>query len=303
MLSRQLERYRDVTRVWAQQRVAVKFIAARKERELSECTAKIAALLSEREEVEKQFSIVYNKVTSVLSDQLQEVETMVATRKAALEESLEEERQMAETIVDVETENDSLRRSLDATVTQLSTMRAHAKHAQGEPAAPERKDVQRKPDLFTKRTEALQAHIASAEKALSCERSRSAKLEAFISQVAASDGDFMVDARLRREAGALISAAARVRAEQGASSRGRLRSKSPFKGRVCAACDEEAWLQWKHPRSCSPDRCPSVEREERSAQSGVSRDRANEDYCSQAERLRWFAQTAGGWDRNVSISG
>jgi len=85
---------------------------------------------------------------------------------------------------------------------------------------------------------ATQIQIMKAQEELNLQRANSARLEEFVKKVAlGTDGGYLLDKDTKREAAALLAAAARMR-DGRPKSPPRRQYPDPFFGRKCVACDE-----------------------------------------------------------------
>jgi chromosome segregation ATPase len=220
ILSRQLERHRDLLPAWVEQRNAVRIIVGRVQRELQKRSADIEKLLSEREQIEKFYTQKYDALVRGLSREQEQAASNAQAKKRELDRSLKLEHEVTHELVAQERKVEKLRSTLDQTVSQLESVQTDMQKYQEEKR---RQDAQRSShqvpselEIARSRIEVLtkerdikvaekhstQAAIDKARYQLVQQRMQSAKMEDFLRRLlqSGSAAQYVLDPTTKRDA-------------------------------------------------------------------------------------------------------
>lgn len=234
--ARQLERYRDLTMAWSEQRMAAKAVVLRAERELVRQDEELTVRLAAKEQVidtyKKKLGAMYRGMCGKL-DAMREEKTRI---ERELVESVQNEAEMTAFIEELEGKNRALKITLDKTMTKLNEVQEayDATEAECEEnrhaneiyinQAPELSKLLNQITLLAQKKEALDAQhqkstvdLVQLQDDLGKERAHALRLEGFIRRIATgrahsirTGGGYILDAKAKREAAALIKDASKI---------------------------------------------------------------------------------------------
>lgn len=229
VLVRQVERYRDLLPAWAEQRNAIRCVIARLDKQLKQRSSVIDDLLSEREQAEKYYSQKYDALVRGLAAEKERALAEVQGQLGEMADALVKEEENKQTLEVAEKKNEALKTSLDQTVTQLSSVRTEMLQCQAKMGREANGSFTQVPELnhalhrleglmkeknhIYDETQETKQGILQVQQELNKQRAHSMQLEDFLRKVIApSNSGYVTDNPTRREASALVSAAAKLRA-------------------------------------------------------------------------------------------
>lgn len=227
VLARQLERYRDLSCVWHEQRDVARLVVARREQKLSRQTDLKEDARREREEIEQEYKLKARSLREVISAERQKLDRENEEVRRNNAAATAEETRLGDTINGLEAKNSTLRESLEAALTKLNTVKTAMSQFQADIAANDltpmgqssehAQALQRVDALLKKKhdlhLEAEAAKVSNLELQDSLNRQRSSNLvlENFIRKIATVGNGYVLEPTAKREATTLLQQAARLR--------------------------------------------------------------------------------------------
>eukprot|EP00927_Polykrikos_kofoidii_P043548 TRINITY_DN37620_c0_g1_i1.p1 TRINITY_DN37620_c0_g1~~TRINITY_DN37620_c0_g1_i1.p1 ORF type:complete len:942 (+),score=130.99 TRINITY_DN37620_c0_g1_i1:108-2933(+) len=227
--ARQLERYRDILPVLVEQRDVVQIVVARSEKVLLTKGFELERAQAERQRVDRDYAAKMEALAKCMKVEHEKVRSSAEKRQRDLGRSLQLEQETTQVLKDEEEKNKALRSSLDQTMKQLHAMQTETSdnnlHADGikdgtglSKKTPEVihaldriEAISSEKQLVASETSKAQGDILRVQEELNRQRAYSLRLEAFVRDLSASSGKFILDPATRREATMLLKAAAQVR--------------------------------------------------------------------------------------------
>lgn len=219
-LARQLERYRELLPLWAEQRKAISCIMEQTERTLDDHKRKAAFLLEERERLDRVYNQKYEALVAHLSKAQGEVATATQNKKNELKKELEDEHEITERLRCEEAKNKALQNTLDQTVSRLSSVRDELQQCQAAVASltgPQKSSMRPELALAAQRAEATRQEreevrsqtLAARQESeryqdeSKCLKQNIEKMEAFLRRLATS-AQYNIDKKTKRDAQKLL---------------------------------------------------------------------------------------------------
>lgn len=231
VLARQLERYRDLTCVWREQRDALRLAVARREQVLHQGNVEVDFLRQKQEEMEQAYAGRLKSLREGLGVEKAQLEQEAADTKSMLDTSLEEEEALEQKMKDLHKRNGCLRETLGRAMSKLNTVKTAMSQYQAEMAAVDRDTMnayfQKSPQLAQallrvdglvgekekvhNDTLTVRAQILQVQDELNKQRSQTLTMENFIRKIANPSNGYILEPGAKREASALLHKASKMR--------------------------------------------------------------------------------------------